>query len=291
MTTRGWRIALLSGIVFLPVLLSGQTDSPTFVVPTTNSKAVVRQQVASTEIEVTYHRPSVKGRPIFGTLVPYGQVWRTGSDAATTIAFSTPVTLGGAPVDSGSYELFTIPGDQEWVVIIHENRSQWGSYAYDSSHDVARVTVRPVPLCSKVETFMISIDDVKTDHAMVNIAWDNLRVPVPIAIDVRATVVPKLEAALKADGRKPYFLAAMFYFENNLDIDRAAELMELAVRANPRHIGMLYRQALILERKGDRAGAIAAAERSFKGAQTSGAQLKEEYTRLNTALLDRLRKE
>ncbi len=267
----------------------GQTEKPAFEVPTTNSRAVLVQQVASTEIEVKYHRPGTRGREIFGVFVPYGRVWRTGSDAATKISFSTPVTFGETLVEAGSYELFSIPGEQEWVVILHQDRSQWGSYAYDPEHDVARVRVKPVPLAEKVETFTIGFDDVTTNTATMNLSWDRVRVPVPISIDVKATVVPQLEAALRAEGRRPYFQAAMFYFENDLDIDRAAELIALALEANPGHIGMLYRQALILERKGDRQGAITAAESSLKGASAAAAPLREEYLRLNTALLTRLR--
>ncbi len=113
--------------------------------------------------------------------------------------------------------------------------------------------------------------------------------PVRITVDLEATVVPRLEAALRADGRRPYFQAAMFYYENDLDLDRAAELMALALQPNPDHIGMLYRQALILERKGDRPGAIASAERSLAGARTAERELREEYIRLNQALLARPR--
>jgi Protein of unknown function (DUF2911) len=172
---------------------------------------------------------------------------------------------------------------------LQQSNSQWGSYSYDPARDVARVTAQPAAASEAVETFTISIDDVTTDGATLNVRWDRVRVPVQIEIDVRATAVPQLEAALQVEGRRPYFLAAMFYFENDLDIDRAAALMALAVDANPTHIGMLYRQALILERKGDRAGAIAAAESSLAGAASAAEELRAEYTRLNTALLDRLR--
>ncbi len=260
-----------------------------FPVPATNPRATVRQQVAATEIEVRYSRPSVRGRTIFGGLVPWGQVWRTGSDAATQVSFSTPVSVEGVAVDSGAYELFTIPGEREWVLILQRARSQWGSYAYDQANDVARVTARPVALPEQVESFSISLDDVTSRAATLHLAWDRVRVPVRIAVDLEATVVPRLEAALRAEGRRPYFQAAMFYFENDLDINRAAELMALALEGSPDHIGMLYRQALILERQGDRPGAIRAAERSLAGAGAAARELRDEYTRLNQALLTRLR--
>jgi len=275
----------------LQVNVFAQQETSGFVIPTTNSKSEVQQTVAATTIEITYSRPSVRGRAIFGALVPFGQVWRTGSDAATRISFSTPVRLNGSPVDSGSYELFTIPGADTWTIILQQSHGQWGSYSYDASNDLARFPATPVNLPDPVETFTISIDNVKSHSAVLNIAWDHTRVPVEIAIDLEATVVPQLEAVLRSEGRRPYFLAAMFYFENDLNIDRAAELMALAIEQNPKHIGMLYRQALILERKGDIPGARAAAEHSLAGATSANAELRAEYTHLNTALLARLKQD
>jgi len=224
-------------------------------------------------------------------LVPYDQVWRTGADSATRVEFSTPFTLNGTPVPAGAYELFTIPGEAEWTVILQEHRSQWGSYSYDPQKDVVRVVAKPVSLHESVESFTIGFDDLRPSHATLNLSWDRTRVPVRIDIDVRATVVPLLEQALQAEGRRPYFRAAMFYFENDLDIERAAELIALALEAAPTHIGLLHRQGLILERKGDVAGAIAAAEKSLAGAAEAAPELRDEYTRLNSALLDRLRGE
>lgn len=271
------------------VALCPPAAAETPVVPTTNPPAVVQQRVAATDIEIRYHRPAVKGRTIFGGLVPWGHVWRTGSDSATRISFSTPVTLEGVAVDAGTYELFSIPGPSEWTVIVHEDRSQWGAYSYDAANDVARLTVRPEPLAAGVESFTIDLSDVTSSSARLNISWERTRVPVRLEIDVAATAVPQVEAALQAEGRKPYFAAAMFYFENDLDIGRAAELMALAVAQSPDHIGMLHRQALILARKGDREGAIAAAEKSLAVAESAAPQLREEYRRLNGALLEKLR--
>jgi Protein of unknown function (DUF2911) len=282
---RAWLVACFALQALAPPWAAAQTP----VVPTTNPPAVVKQRVAATDIEITYHRPSVKGRKIFGGLIPWGQVWRTGSDNATRLSFDTDVKLGGVAIAAGTYELFTIPGETEWTVIIHQDKSQWGAYSYDAANDVARITAKPESLDSLVESFTIDVSDIGSDSASLNIIWERTRVPIRIDIDVRATAVPRVEAALKAPGRKPYFAAAMFYFENDLDIDRAAELMAEAIAQSPDHIGMLYRQALILAKKGDRAGAMQAAEKSLAGAESAGPLLREEYRRLNTALLEKLR--
>jgi hypothetical protein len=280
------RLLLLAALT-PPGVVSGQaTAGP--IIPPTNPRTSLKQFVGPTEVELSFSRPSVKGRDVFGSLVPWNQVWRTGSDQATKISFSTDVTLNGARVPAGAYELFTIPGPSEWTVIIHQNKSQWGSYSYDPANDVARTSAQPVALRDRVESFNIGVTDLTTRSATLNIEWDHIRVPVTIEVDVAAIVVPRIEAAMQAEGRKPYFLAAMFYFENHLDINKAAEWINAAVAEQPNHIGILHRQALILAAKGDTAGALVAARRSLDGAKTSPRELKDEYTRLNNALIDKL---
>ncbi len=293
-TTASLRItALLFALVGVasaaPIHVAAQTDDEGFTLPTTNPAAHVRQAVSGTWIDVRYHRPRVKGREIFGALVPWDRVWRTGSDNATQIGFGTPVTFGGQEVQAGTYELFTVPGRDGWTVILQPARQQWGSYGYDPAHDAARVEAEVETLSEPVESFTITVEESAPGRGAVHIAWDRTRATVPIAVDVRSTVVPRLEAVLAEAERPPYFLAAMFYYEHGLDYRRAAELMAKALEASPGHIGMLHRQAIILDAAGDRAGAIAAAERSLEGAQSAPPELKAEYTRLNEALLARLR--
>ncbi len=261
-----------------------------FEVPTTNPRAQVQQRVAATDIQVLYNRPGRKGRVVFGGLVPYGQIWRTGSDASTKVYFSTPVSLNGQVLDSGSYELFTIPGEKEWTIIFQKSRGQWGSYAYNAEFDVLRFTTVSETLSQPVETFTFGFENVTSRTAVLSLVWEQTRVPIQIDIDLKKTVLPALEASLKTGERKPYFRAAMFYFENDLDINRAAELMSLAIKENPKHLGMLYRQALILERQGDKKGAVEASERSLKEAQSAAEELRKEYVKLNTELLGRLRR-
>ncbi|HMU47380.1 MAG TPA: DUF2911 domain-containing protein [Chitinophagaceae bacterium] len=267
-----------------------QAQQGSFEVPPTNSHATVQQRVAATDIKVEYNRPNMKGRKIFGGLVPFEKIWRTGSDASTKINFSTPVSLNGHALDSGSYELFTIPGKKEWTIILQPNKSQWGSYSYKPDRDVLRFTTQPQSLSQPVETFTVGFDKITSQSAELTLSWEKTRVPILVTIDLAKTVIPKIEASLLNDEKKPYFRAAMFYFENDLDINRAAELMGLAVKENPNHLGMLYRQALILEKKGDRKEAIEASEKSLKLSETAGEELKAEYIKLNTALLDRLRR-
>ena len=260
-----------------------------FEVPATNSPAKIQQRVAATNIEVVYNRPNMKGRKIFGELVPYGQVWRTGSDASTKIYFSTPVVLNGNDLDSGRYELFTIPGKTEWTIIFQKNKSQWGSYSYKQENDALRLKVKSGTPGQPVETFTFSFENITSKSAELAISWEKTKVLVPITIDLAKTVIPQIEASILNEVRKPYFRAAMFYYENDLDINRAAELMQLAVNENPNQLGMRYRYALILEKKGDKKAAIEASEKSLQLAQSAADELKNEYIKLNTALLKRLK--
>jgi hypothetical protein len=276
-------------IVSLNEIGFAQNSAEDFIIPRTNSKSVIRQTIASTQIEITYNRPNTRGRKIFGNLVPYGKIWRTGADEATEIYFSTPVNLAGNPIDPGRYELFTIPGEKEWEIILQKDQNQWGSYKYKPENDFVRFGVTPIEISKPVETFTISVDSVGSDYGIINISWENIVVPVELKIDLRSTVIPNLEQALEESSRPPYFQAAMFYFENNIDINRAAELMSLALKRNPEHIGMLYRYALILKQKGSLLEALEAAEKSLNGAQGVDSELREEYTRLNSILISELK--
>ncbi|GMV04016.1 MAG: hypothetical protein AMXMBFR53_02970 [Gemmatimonadota bacterium] len=286
-TPRALRLAAAAFVAVAARPAAAGAQDATFAIPTTNPPAVVEQRVAATDVRISYHRPRVKGREIFGALVPWGRVWRTGSDNATRISFSRAVSLNGVPVPAGAYELFTIPGPEAWTVIVHQDRSQWGSYAYDPAYDVARISAVPVRLDAPVESFTLSLDDVRGDGATLNISWDRTRVPVALTVDV-AALVDEVEAELRRAERPPYFLAAMFYWENALDLARAAELMGLAVEQSPRHMGILHRQALILADLGDTEGALRAARRSLEEAAAAMPELRDEYTRLNDALIRRL---
>jgi len=260
-----------------------------FEIPVTNPRGKIQQRIAATDVEVIYNRPSVRGRKVFGDLVPFGQVWRTGSDASTKISFSTPVSVNGQVVAEGTYELFSIPGEGEWTIILQQNRNQWGSYAYKEEFDALRTVVKSQHLNAAIETFTMGFDNITSKSADLSLVWEQIRVAIPLTIDLKATVLAGLEESLTKGGKKPYFQAAMFYYENDLDINRAAELMQLALQESPNHLGMLYRFALILERKGDIEKAIAASGKSLAEAQKASPELKAEYVKLNTALLERLR--
>lgn len=292
MITRQLRSVLcfVAGSVFATGLFA-QAPAPKLVFPDSSPAASVKQRVGLTDIEVTYSRPGVKGRTIYGGLVPYGEVWRTGANTATKVTFSTDVKLGGAAVPAGAYELFTIPGKTEWTVIVHKNMSQWGAYSYDAKNDVARFTVTPTTLANSVESLSIGFSDLRNESATLFVSWEKTRVPVKVEVDVVGQLVPQIEAAMAAtEGKKPYFSSAMFYFENNLDLKKAAEWMDAAIAARPDAYFMIYRKGLILAKAGDKAGALAAANQSLEMAKKDTTpSLRDEYVRLNEALIASLK--
>ena len=257
--------------------------------PQASPAASFKEHIGLTELSVEYSRPGVKGRKIFGGLVPYGEVWRTGANAATKISFNTDVNFGGTAVPPGDYALFTIPGPADWTMILNKVSGQWGSYAYDEKNDVARAKVKSASMPEMLETMTIGLNDVHDDSAMLVIAWEKTRVAVKIETDTVNVVAEQIEAAMKADGKKPYFQAAMFYYEHNLDLKKAVSWMDAAIKETPDQMWMVYRQGLILAKSGDKPGALAAAKQSMQLADKAGGAVGAEYKRLNEALIASLK--
>lgn len=282
-------LSLFAAGLALTTLANAQ--APTLKFPRPSPTATLQQRVGVTDIAITYSRPGVKGRQIFGgpeALVPYGGVWRTGANEATKVSFSTPVTFGGVQVPAGEYALFSIPGETEWTVILNRVAGQWGAYKYDAKNDVARVKAKPALQSPAIETFAIDLNDLRDNAATLNLAWDTTRVSVPIQIDTVGVLVPQIEAAMAAE-KKPsagvYDSAALFYLDNGLDLKKAAEWSATAVSLNPNAYYMFYHQARVLAKLGDKAGATAAARHSIELAQNDSGPAREEYLRLNNNLL------
>lgn len=191
---------------------------------------------------------------------------------------------------AGNYELFTIPGEQEWTVIIHQNKKEWGAYAYDPKDDVARIAAKPVALAEPVESFTIGFNDLRDESATLNLAWEKTRVPVKLEVDVMSIVLPQIDAAMaSASPKKPYFQAALFYLDHNLDLTKAAEWMNAALAAQPDAFWAHYHHARLLAKLGDKAGATTAAQHSIELAKKAGGAVADEYTRLNESLLASLK--
>ena len=147
--------------------------------PRSSPNAVVGQTIGTTDVTVTYGRPAVRDRDVFGDLVPYDAVWRTGANEATTVTVSGDVMVEGEPLAAGTYSLFTVPGEDEWTVVLNRTAAQWGAFRYDEAEDALRVTVEPVEIAPQ-EQFLIAFSDVSADGATMHLHWDTVGVPVRI---------------------------------------------------------------------------------------------------------------
>ncbi len=266
MSTKILRV-LVMAMISLAVGSSLQAQTPNIEFPAASPACTLKQRVGLTDITVVYSRPSVKGRAIFGGIVPFGQVWRAGANQATKISFSTPVKLEGNEIPAGNYSLFAIPGEQEWTLIINKNTNQWGAFQYKTNDDLVRFPVAPVSLRdSSVETFAIEFNRIRDESAVLELVWDKTVVPIHLTVEVTDKIVPQIEAAMAAPGKKPdtfYFQAATFYYNHDLDSKKALEWVNAALEGNSRiAYEILHLKAQILAKQGDKAGAIAAAKQS-----------------------------
>jgi hypothetical protein len=258
--------------------------------PAASPASTLQQRVGATDIEIKYYRPGAKGRVMIGTIEPFGKVWRTGANNATTISFSTAVKLGGQAVTPGKYALFTIPGESKWTVILNKNPNQWGAFTYDPSGDAIHFDVTPVRLTTPVETFEIGINDLRDDSATINLTWETWRVPVKLETNLVSEMVAKIDASMAApSGRKFYAQAAGFYLDHNLDLKKALEWANAAVAAGENQTSV-HLTAKILAKMGDKEGAIAAAKHSIELAEKSNnVGIQTEYRKLNENLIASLR--
>ena len=263
--------------------------APQLAVPAASPVGTLKQRVGLTDIEIVYARPGAKGRVMIGKNEPYGKVWRTGANNATTITFSTAVKLGGKEVPGGKYALFTIPNESEWTIIINKGAQQWGAFSYDETADVARFNVKPVKLTEHVETLEIGINDIRDASATINISWEKVRVPIKLELDIVGPTVAKIDELMAGEGRKPYSQAASFYLENGLDLNKALTWAEAAVAAGANQTNV-HLKARILAKLGRKAEAIAAANQSTElAAKSTNSGIRLEYTKMNENLINSLK--
>jgi hypothetical protein len=280
------KASILALALALGVTSSSWAQAPKVDFPAPSPTSTLKQRVGLTDIEIVYSRPGVKGRKIFGGLESYGKVWRTGANSATKITFSTPVKLNGADVPAGTYGLFTIPGEDEWTIIISKVSGQWGAYKYDAKDDVVRVTAKPVRLPFHIETFLIDINNITDESATMYLTWDDVAVPVKIERELTGTLVPQIEAVMASDEKnKPYFQSAMFFYDHGQDLNKAKEWVNAAIKQREAHY-IVHLKAKILAKLGDKEGAIAAANRSIELAKTAN---DSGYVKLNEDLISSLK--
>lgn len=234
--------------------------------PAASQHATVKQRVGLTDVELDYSRPNKNNREIFGGLVPYGKLWRTGANAVTKIKFSKPVKLEGKDIPPGEYALFTIPTADEWTIIVSKDAKVQSAADYKQENDAARITAKPESIPETIETFTIGLADVKGASATLNFLWDKTRVPVKLTTDDVEQVSKELDAVVTAgtplDPRTAY-QAAAFYYDNNKDMNQAAKWIDQALEKNPNAYFMQYKKAQIQAKLGNKKEAVASAQKAI----------------------------
>lgn len=253
--------------------------------PAPSPTQTIKQDFALSSIEITYSRPNMKGRTVFGDLAPYGKLWRTGANAATRVTFGEDVTVGGVALKAGSYVLYTVPNKDEWEVIFNKGLNNWGVDGYKASEDAAKFKVKPTNLSAPVETFSIQLANVTPATADIVVAWEKTQISIPVAAEIDSKISKAIDAAMNVDNR-PYFQAASYYFETGKDLNQALAWANKAIEANPKAFWIVHLKAKIQAKLGDKAGAKATANQSIA---LSKEAKNDDYVALNEKLIASLK--
>lgn len=274
---------LLSVIALCAIMYSATAQ--TLKTPAPSPTQTIKQDFALSAVELSYSRPAVKERKIFGDLVPYGKVWRTGANQATTVTFGEEVTFGDKKIPAGKYGLLTIPDAGEWTVILSKQLDVTSPAAYKQDQDVARVKAKPDELPFAIESFMMVFDNIKPASMNLVILWDKTAVTIPITSDVDTKVMTQIDNLMNKDNR-PYFNAAMYYMNNGKDLNKALAWFDKAIEQEPKGFWVYHQKANALAKLGKKQEAVASANKSIELAKEAK---NDDYVALNQKLLTTLK--
>ncbi|MCB0637974.1 MAG: DUF2911 domain-containing protein [Lewinella sp.] len=276
---------LLTKLLFLFAF----TLSAQITTPPASASSEERTQIGLTHFTLRYHRPAVKGRRIFGELVPYDQVWRTGANEATLLSFDQPIRIGDATVDPGTYALYSIPGESNWTFIFNRDTSLWGARGYDPTADVLRHEVPVQMLPAREEVMALRWRNITHTAAELTLEWEFVRAALPVQVFTHDQVAAQLATGLGDDATGPdYYRAARYYFDNDLDLDQARTWMDRRMELDGEQFGVMRYQALIELALADTAAATATMQRSLELAREAG---NDHYVAMNERSLLAWRKE
>lgn len=235
--------------------------------PAASARAVLKQRVGLTDVEVDYSRPNKNDRQIFGSLVPFDKPWRTGANQPSKIKTSAPIKWGDKEVPAGEYVLYSIPGASEWTLILSKNLTAQTLADHKPEEEAARAKAKPVMIAMPAETFTIGFEDLRANSATFYLEWDKTRVPLKVTTNDVEKVTQGIDATIK--GGQPqepvfYYQAASFYLDQNKDLPQALKWVDQAIEKNPKAYFMQQKKAQILAKMGNKKEAIAAAEKSIE---------------------------
>lgn len=253
--------------------------------PALSPKAEMTQAFSTSQVKIEYSRPSMRGRKIFGGLVAYGEVWRTGANAATKVTFGEDVTVGGKSVKAGSYALYTVPNKDQWEIILNKGVGNWGTGGYSTDDDVARFMIKPESFNNTLETFLITIDDITFNSCNITLKWENTKVIIPVKADNAERIAKDITKAVETPSI-PYYQAASYYNTVDQNLDKALEYVTKALEERPEAFWMWHLKAKVAKKLGKKDIAKEAANMAIE--KSKGSAYEAEQKRNNEALIKSL---
>lgn len=273
--------------ILLSALLTSGVYAQDLKLPALSPTSKLTQEFSTSNIEISYSRPSMRGRKIFGELVAFGNVWRTGANSATKVKFGEDVTVGGQAVKAGEYALYTIPGVAEWEIILNKGVGNWGNAGYDKADDVARFKIAPKALDKNVQTFTINIGHITYSTCNIELMWEKTKIIIPVKANNEERLNASIDKAIN-NPNIPYFQAANYYFETDQNLDKAIVYVDKALEANPKAFWMWSLKARIAQKMGKKDDAINAANKAMEVAK--GSAFEAEYVNNMTKLINSYKK-
>lgn len=248
--------------------------------PQPSPTQTLKQDFALGSIEVKYSRPAAKGRKVFGDLVPFGKLWRTGANAATLIRFTEPVEINGNKIDTGTYAMYTVPGTDSWDIILNRGVKNWGVDGYKESEDVVRFKATTNRNANKIENFTMQFANVMPASCDLQLLWEKTIITIPIMANIKERIRKDIEAAMATD-KKPYWQAVQFYNEWDNNVPKAIGYAEEAVKENPKAYWVWLYKARMEKASGNKAAAMASSKTSLELAK---AAKNADYIKMNEDL-------
>ncbi|WP_462218916.1 DUF2911 domain-containing protein [Ferruginibacter sp.] len=271
--------------IFIAFVLFTVAAAAQVKMPASSPTQTVKQDFGMGTIEIIYSRPNTKGRKVYGDLVPYNKLWRTGANAATKITFTDAVEAGGKKIDTGTYVLYTIPGFDMWEIILNKGVSNWGIDGYKEGQDVIRFKTVPQKMRTNYETFTMEFANIKPESCDLQIMWEKTAVTIPITSNIKDRLKAQIDKAMLTD-KKPYWQAAQFYKEYDDNLNKALDNCTKAIEEDKKAYWIYLYKAKIQQEMGDKAGAKISAQKSLELAKEAN---NEDYVKMNEQLLKKLR--
>ena len=268
-------------LLFLSVATSYVVNAQ-IATPQPSPFSKVEQKVGLTDVTLEYSRPGMRGRTIFGDLVPDGKLWRLGANSNTKITFSTDVKVGNYDLKAGTYAVFATPNETSWNVVFYSDASNWGTpQKWDDSKVMAMVNADVYPMPVSIETFTMTFDDLTSGSAVLGILWEKVYVGVKIDFPTDNMVLSSINDVMNGTPTaNDYYAAAVYYLEEEQDIKQAKVWIDKAITMAGEKVAFwqLRQQSLIYAKAGDKKGAIAAAKKSLAAAEIAG---NADYVKMN----------